>query len=872
MSYRGWAFIWVVLLGAAALIAVVFNNISGLQTDWLTFGLLVSAVIIAQLFHENSSNGHSYYPDSVFFMAGVFLLQPAQFFLLVIIPHLIEWLQLRLMKSNRLKEWYIQPFNIATHILAGFAALVTQYLLQDYIYSSVRLVCIILIAFSYVIVNHTLVAGFLRILRGQSLRTSGLFQLDSLVPDLVMTCLGYLIYILWQLDFWLIIPALTPLALMFEAVKIPQLKKEARTDSKTGLLNFRYFNTVLQQEFERAKRFNRPLSFLMGDLDLLRDINNRYGHMAGDVVLMGISELIRANVREFDHASRFGGEEFAILLPETTLEAAYAMAERLRIAISNTTFKVDTSPAPIKATMSIGVACFPENAISIQALAHAADLAVYQAKLNGRNQTARASEINNLEALEKMQREPKAPLPAVYSQTPAPLTPTERRKELETGGGLEWQELLNVPTNQDGLTGLPNRTLLLKRLNAILEAPEPRNIAVLLLDLDSFTKIMESLGYVLTEQLLKVVSRRVVKCLRQGDLVARYSEYTFAILLEHLEDDNEPALVARRLAQALQAPFSLADQEIYLTTSTGIVMNKNGPMLPLELLRRAEKALYQARRRGGGAYEVYKAPVLDKAQVLQNLEDQLRQALDRKEFEIFYQPEVDLKLGRIKGMEALVRWHHPQKGMLLPSEFIPALEETGLILPLGNWVLKEACRQVREWQAVLPGEESNFMISINLSARQLHYPDLLDDIRNTINETGIEPRLIQFEINENVVADNSDATIIILERLKSLGVKLAVDDFGTGFSSLQTLKRLPLDALIIDRSFVTGLNNDNENKAIIQTVLNLGDILNLNVIAEGVETAEEAAFLDRLGCQYAQGYYFARPMTYPEASALLESY
>lgn len=854
------------------MVAVVFKNIPAVQTDWLTFGLLVLAVTLTQSFQVNSSNGHSYYPDSVFFMAGAFLLQPTQFCLLVLIPHLVEWIQIRLTKSDRLKEWYIQPFNIATHILAGFAALLTQHLLEAYLYSSARLPCIILIALSYILVNHALVAGFLRIMRRLSLRSSGLFKFDSLAPDLVMACLGYVVYILWQLDFWLIVPALTPMVLMFEAVKIPQLKKEAQTDSKTGLLNSRYFNMVLQEEFERAKRFNRPMAFLMADLDLLRDINNRYGHLAGDVVLTGISELIRANVREFDHASRFGGEEFAILLPETTLDAAYGMAERLRLAIANTTFKVETSPTPIRATMSIGVACFPENAISVQALAHAADLAVYQAKLNGRNQTARASEINNMEALEKMQREPKAPLPAVYAQSAFPTGPSDRRKDGENDTGAEWQELLNHPGHQDSLTGLPNRDLLLNRLETILQAEESPNIAVLLLDLDSFTKIMDSLGYLLTDQLLKVVGRRLVKVLRQGDLVARYSEYTFAILLENLEDENEPVFVARRLAQALQAPFSLADQEIYLTTSTGIVTNPASQILTQELLRRAEKALYQAGRRGGGSFEVYKGPGLDKAQVLQNLEEQLRQALDRKEFEIYYQPKVDLKLNRIKGMEALVRWHHPQKGMLLPSEFIPALEETGLILPLGNWVLTEACRQVRKWQEAAPVDENGFMLSINLTSRQLHHPDLLDHLSKTIEETGLDARLIQFEINENVIADNSNGTLFILERLKSLGVKLAVDDFGTGFSNLQTLKRLPLDALIIDRSFVTGLSNDSENKAIIQTVLNLGDILNLSVIAEGVETAEEAAFLDRLGCQYAQGYYFARPMTHPEASELLKSF
>jgi diguanylate cyclase (GGDEF)-like protein len=723
-----------------------------------------------------------------------------------------------------------------------------------------------------VLVNHSLIACLLRLVRGQSISGSGLFKLDSLLPDLVMACLGYVVAILWRLDFWLIFPALTPLALMFEAVKIPQLKQEAQTDSKTGLLNSRYFNKVLLEEFERAKRFNRPLAFLMADLDLMREINNHYGHLAGDVVLAGIGDLIRANVREFDHASRFGGEEFAILLPETTLEEAFAMAERLRIAIATASFKIDTSPTPIKATMSIGVAGFPENALSTLALAHAADLAVYQAKLNGRNRTARASEINNLEVLEKMQREPKAPLPAVYSQTPPGAGANNRAKEIESQASQDWQKILELPAYQDNLTNLPNRTLLLKRLEIVLQIPERKTMAVLLLELDSFSLIIDSLGYLLTDQLLKVVALRLVKCLRQGDLVIRYGENTFAILLEHLEGTEEPALVARRVAEALQAPVSLAEQEIYLTTSIGIAFNNRPISQPLELLHNAETALYQVKRRGGASYEIYQPPGAASPMTLLNLEGQLRQALARDEFELFYQPKVDLKAGRINGMEALVRWNHPQKGILMPSEFIPTLEETGLILPLGDWVLQEAFQQARKWQETTADPAENFMISINLSARQLHRPDLISRIQQTIQDTAINPRLVQFEINENVVADHSEETLKILEDLKSLGVKLAVDDFGTGFSSLQSLKRLPLDTLIIDRSYITGLSDDSERKAIIQTVLNLGDTLNLNVVAEGVETAEEAAFLDRLGCQYAQGYYFARPMARPDASALLGTF
>jgi diguanylate cyclase (GGDEF)-like protein len=522
--------------------------------------------------------------------------------------------------------------------------------------------------------------------------------------------------------------------------------------------------------------------------------------------------------------------------------------------------------------MSIGVACFPENAISTLALTHAADLAVYQAKLNGRTQTSRASEINNMEILEKMLREPKAPLPAVYSNSQTPGGAFERRKDFKSRNGEEWQGMLDLPAFQDSLTNLPNRSLLLKRLELVLQKPDRKSMAVLLFELDSFTRIMDSLGFLLTDQLLKIIARRMVKCLRQDDLVVRYGESTFAILLEQLESDNEPVLVARRIAQALQAPFSLADQEIYLTTSIGIAFNNTPIAQPLELLHNAEKALYQARRRGGATYEIYQAPVAVNTKAVLSLEGQLRQALARGEFEVYYQPKVELKLGRIKGMEALVRWHHPQKGLLLPSEFIPTLEETGLILPLGDWVLKEACLQAQKWQENSLDNPEKFMVSINLSARQLHQPELVDHIRNIIQQTGTDPGLIQFEINENVVADHSEETIIILENLKALGVKLAVDDFGTGFSNLQSLRRLPLDSIIIDRSFITGLSNDTESKAIIQTVLNLGDILNLNVVAEGVETAEEAAFLDRLGCQYAQGYYFARPMAQLEASALLENY
>ncbi len=365
--------------------------------------MLTGFATVAQLF-ETMHGRQAYYPHFVFFVAGVFLLQPFLFVLLVTLPHLIEWGKVRLINSNseRLRNWYLQPFNIACHIIAGFAAWWVNHLMLLLLNSTVEqpmtarvlpVIAATCAVLTYVGLNHLTVGQALVLARQLSWRQSGVMKWQSLQPDLIMSFLGYIVAVLWQFNPWLILPALSPLVLMYQGLMVPQLKQEAQTDGKTGLFNARHFSALYQAEMERSHRFERPMALLMADLDLLRNINNTYGHLAGDAVLEGIGRIIRETIREFDVAGRFGGEEFAIALPEAGLFEASAIAERLRAAVEAASFAVPNNTALINVTMSIGIACHPLDAMTSTDLLHQADVAVYQAKLKGRNCVVCASEV-----------------------------------------------------------------------------------------------------------------------------------------------------------------------------------------------------------------------------------------------------------------------------------------------------------------------------------------------------------------------------------------------------------------------------------------------------------------------------------------------
>lgn len=403
MSKLAWIYIWTVLLlgGALCVWSLLSFDYNASTTEFITFLVLTGFATVSQLF-EASHGKQSYYPHFVFFLAGVFLLQPLLFALLVILPHAIEWAKERLTNSEHLRNWYLQPFNIATHILAGWAAWWTNHAITVRLNSAVdaslaspilpiaSALCGVLV---YVTINHATVGQALVLARKISWRQSGVMRWQSIQPDFIMSCLGFIVAILWQLNPWLIFPALSPLVLMYQALMVPQLKQEAQTDGKTSLLNARYFSMLYQSMMERAKRFDRPVALIMADLDLLRNINNTYGHLAGDAVLAGIGQIIRDTVREFDIAGRFGGEEFAIALPEAGPLEARILAEKLRLAVEAAVFKVPNNTTEIQVTMSLGVACYPEDAVTPADLIHQADVAVYQAKLNGRNCVVCGSEV-----------------------------------------------------------------------------------------------------------------------------------------------------------------------------------------------------------------------------------------------------------------------------------------------------------------------------------------------------------------------------------------------------------------------------------------------------------------------------------------------
>jgi diguanylate cyclase (GGDEF)-like protein len=351
------------------------------------------------------------------------LLHPFFLVLLVVIPHLVEWAKERVMNSPHLRYWYLQPFNMATYITAGLAAR-WVYLALDLdaatFLTPASVVAVTAAALTYVAINHVLIGQALVLARGVAWRESGVLDVENLLTDLILLLMGYVVAVLWTLNPWLILPALAPLVLIYRALKIPQLKREAQTDDKTGLWNARHFVKLFTTEMERARRFDRPLAVLMADLDLLRNINNTYGHLAGDAVLVGIGQIIRETIREYDIAGRFGGEEFAIVLPEAGPIEAQSVTERLRQAVEAAGFEVRTSPTPIHATMSLGIACFPRDATTATDLIHKADAAVYKAKLKGRNCVVSVSDVPHFIMLEHAPAEDRLALPHAGAFVPRP--------------------------------------------------------------------------------------------------------------------------------------------------------------------------------------------------------------------------------------------------------------------------------------------------------------------------------------------------------------------------------------------------------------------------------------------------------------------
>lgn len=431
------------------------------------------------------------------------------------------------------------------------------------------------------------------------------------------------------------------------------------------------------------------------------------------------------------------------------------------------------------------------------------------------------------------------------------------------------EEKIQHLANYDLLTGLPNRTLLKDRLQQALAHGRRTSgmVALLFLDLDNFKNINDSLGHLSGDLLLAAVARRLQSCTRQSDTVARLGGDEFVVLLTSNREEQEISLVARKVLEVFAEPFELDGQEIFVTTSIGISLFPQDGADGEVLLKNADMAMYAAKKREKNTFQFFSEGLNKKAKHRQRMESGLRRALQQEELYLDYQPQVDLRTGTITGVEALLRWNHAKQGLVLPDSFISIAEETGLIQPIGEWVLRAACTQAKQWQQA---GLSPFRIAVNLSGYQFRRPGLAETVGNLLKETGLDPQWLELELTEGVLMECTETSISTLSALKDQGVCLAIDDFGTGYSSLNYLKHFPIDRIKIDRTFVSDIGRDPDDVAIIEAIISMSRSLSLQTIAEGVETLEAIDFLRDRGCFEMQGYFFSRPVAAGELTSLLQ--
>ncbi|MEO8571355.1 MAG: EAL domain-containing protein [Chloroflexota bacterium] len=757
------------------------------------------------------------------------------------------------------------------------------------------------------------------------------------------------------------------------------VRVRAEQDALTGLRNHGSFQRELG-EAVAAGGGGRPISILMLDLNAFKAFNDACGHPAGDALLAALAMVLATATRDGDRLYRYGGDEFAVILPGAERAAAHEVAERIRRAVA----ELSEATGGPQVTISVGVACFPEDGRTKEALVGVADRALYLAKPVGRSADGlephtdpylRALGETALSLLDR--HEPTVLLETIMTRASSLLgsphcyiylvEPGDEELVIRHGTGLFSTFIGHRMSIQDGLagqvyrtsgpaavddydtwkgrsltlpggpigavvgvplmsagrvvgvlglasgeiernwgqrqidaltsfaqlasialdnarlvdaakrgalydptTGLPNRELLTDRIARALASSRPEGageVGVIMLDLDRFKVINESVGHTVGDRLLVAVGQRLVACLPPADTVARFGGDEFGIILDEVTDADEAIAIAERIESELRAPFPMGAREWFMSASIGISLGRPGRSTPDEMLREAEIAMVHAKADPSKRHAMFEPSMSDQTIERIELENDLRQGIERGELRLHYQPLIDLVTDRIVGFEALVRWQHPVRGLVPPLSFIPLAEETGLILPLGRWVLETACRQARAWRDARPNGPGLFM-SVNLSGRQFAQADLVDSVAAILAETGLDPQGLEIEITESVLMDQSEAGIRTLGRLRELGVRLVLDDFGTGYSSLSYLKHLPLDTIKIDRSFVAGLASETD-RSIVQAVVALARGLRIGVVAEGIETEEQLDILREIGCDVGQGYLYSRPVPAGDAARLL---
>ena len=631
-----------------------------------------------------------------------------------------------------------------------------------------------------------------------------------------------------------------------QALKI--INELAIRDELTGSHNRRHLIKLIENEKDRTSRLGSLFCLCLLDIDLFKRINDTYGHNAGDTVLREFALTVQRQIRESDSFGRYGGEEFLLMLPETTLEEAIVLAERVRMSIEQLNFD-DISPA-LKLTVSIGVAEFRSGESIAQTVARA-DEALYLAKANGRNRIVCYGD-------ETAGQDAGAATGKAGSGAPFPLA-----DRIAAARAF-------APPQSDPLTGVLNRRVLRDRLGHAMERAtrNDRMVALMLLNVNKFKEVNDALGYEAGDAILVQTATTVRACLRESDTIARWGGDEFVVILEDVALETDAQQVAEKILNQFAMPFNVDGRECFVTLSIGIATFPGADCDMDALLKRADIAMVGAKAWGENIVQVYSPDSILPPSERLALKNGLREALGAAQLFLEYQPQVELASGRIIGVEALIRWQHPVYGRIEPARFVALAEETGMIVPIGEWVLRTACAQSQAWcEAGL----APLKIAVNLSARQLKQPDFAGRILQILAETAIEPALLDLEITEGILIENLELNQRTMTRLRAAGVQISIDDFGTGYSSLNYLSELPVDILKMDGSFVRRLGKAGEpgrSFAIAESIIDMAHRLHLKVIAESVETADQLADLQRMHCDQAQGYFFHHSL-HPDKIAVL---
>ena len=628
-------------------------------------------------------------------------------------------------------------------------------------------------------------------------------------------------------------------------------------DELTGSHNRRFLLGLIDREKERADRNGRPFCLCLFDIDFFKRINDTYGHAAGDLVLRRFAGAVQGQVRGTDAFGRYGGEEFLLMLPETPAPDALVLAERVRRVIAGLRCSgPETNGSEISLTVSVGVVEYRLGEAVAQAIARA-DEALYVAKSLGRNR---------VQCHDDDERLPVAP----RQERPQGAEDHGARPRASTGrlqGGAQC----------DQLTGLLNRNLLRDRLRHAMDRANRnrRLVALLLLNINGFKEINDEFGYEAGDELLTQAGTAIRRCLRDSDTVARWGGDEFIALLEDLSFESDAQVVAEKILDRFGLPLSVAGRECFVTLAVGVALYPAADCDLDALLKRADIAMRGAKRWGENSVQVYSGDTVQPQSERLALKNGLRDALAQGQLFLEYQPQIDLASRQVVGVEALLRWQHPVYGRVDPGRFIPLAEETGMIVPIGDWALRTACLQNRAWRASgLP----EIKTAVNLSARQLKEPGLPARVLAILHDTGMPARCLDLEITEGMLIEDLAGNCALMSGLRQAGVVVSIDDFGTGYSSLNYLSELPIDILKMDGLFVRRLGaagGAGANKpggrsfAIAEAIVSMAHRLGLNVIAEAVETPEQLADLCAMGCDCAQGYYFARPLPPAEVAAML---